>query len=552
MYKKYAAFVQQTDTLWGFLTCRQHLMYATKLYQPEADNAEAVKTLLEELGLEGCQHVKAGNAFFKGISGGQKRRLSLGVALAKQPCVVFLDEPTSGLDAASAASIMKFLKERAPILGIAVLCTIHQPSTSVFEGFDKVCFLAGGKMTYIGPANELEDYLEWVGHPVPSSSNPADFMLDLTNRDFMDGPTVDNMLETWRLNAPALQRPQDLKLKRTSAPASVFGQICILFSRHLTLVIRDPLQYSARAILMLSQNCYSAILFIHTRDEVQDQAQPRMYLAMMLLVLPDVFCMVTTFTTYLDMQTIKREVKDGMYASFVYPVVQLVIQLPFMAVLSLFANVPAAYGLSNWPMDKFFHSVFIWSAKIWTMERLAMVCAIAAPDVLMGLMLFMNNWFTSFLFNGVVVVVEDVIWPFRLLTYVLPYRWATTAYVYMAFADATYNGTEICTLNATNSVPYCTPAVDDPGKGFYCPNHDQPACFGRTGKQVLSVLNAYFQSITPEEVWLDYTMVLILIGTVLTIFFFLGVSSQARAHSYPKDTVVSQSSESTQRATVRL
>ena len=81
------------------------------------------------------------------------------MALCKKPHVVFLDEPTSGLDAASAASIMAFLKETAERLHIAMVCTIHQPSTSVFAGFDNVAFHTGGKMAYLGKADQLSTYL---------------------------------------------------------------------------------------------------------------------------------------------------------------------------------------------------------------------------------------------------------------------------------------------------------------------------------------------------------------------------------------------------------
>ena len=132
MYQQHACYVTQTDRLWAFLTAREHLEYASALYRPSASSLErkrGVDQLLKEVGLQDAQHTKAGNEFFKGLSGGQKRRLSLGVALCKKPHVIFLDEPTSGLDAASASSIMHFLKETAVRMDIAILCTIHQPSS---------------------------------------------------------------------------------------------------------------------------------------------------------------------------------------------------------------------------------------------------------------------------------------------------------------------------------------------------------------------------------------------------------------------------------------
>ena len=94
-----------------------------------------------------------------------------------------LDEPTSGLDAAAAAFVMRFLKQTAQRLRVCMFCTIHQPSSSVFASFDSVCFLTSGRVAYLGKAASLADYLESVGRPAGAGTNPADFMLDLINRD---------------------------------------------------------------------------------------------------------------------------------------------------------------------------------------------------------------------------------------------------------------------------------------------------------------------------------------------------------------------------------
>jgi ABC-type multidrug transport system ATPase subunit len=152
-----------------------------------------VSKLLKELGLESCANTRAGNALIKGLSGGQKRRLSLGLALAKRPSIIMLDEPTSGLDAAGAAAIMKMMQKVAIDLNAAVLCTIHQPSAKVFEGFDKTLILSGGRLAYVGPASEMATYLGSIGLPVPPATNPADFMLDVVNKDFVSEEEVEKV-----------------------------------------------------------------------------------------------------------------------------------------------------------------------------------------------------------------------------------------------------------------------------------------------------------------------------------------------------------------------
>ena len=91
-YNETAASVEQFDTLWASLTVKDHLVHAVRLYQPQLDAAArdtAVQDLIKSVGLEDQQHVKAGNEFMRGLSGGNKRRLSIVVALAKRPSVRF-------------------------------------------------------------------------------------------------------------------------------------------------------------------------------------------------------------------------------------------------------------------------------------------------------------------------------------------------------------------------------------------------------------------------------------------------------------------------------
>ena len=120
--------------------------------------------MLTKMGLLSCAETKCGNQFVKGLSGGQKRRLSLAIALLKKPAVIFLDEPTSGLDAAASAGVMKFVTDIAAKEKLIILCTIHQPSAKVFHGFDQVMLLSAGKVAYCGKASLAEKYFEGIGH----------------------------------------------------------------------------------------------------------------------------------------------------------------------------------------------------------------------------------------------------------------------------------------------------------------------------------------------------------------------------------------------------
>ena len=127
VYRKHCAYVLQHDTLWATLTTREHLQCAFTLFQPGVFGAAqqaAIDSLLEKLNLKGAEHTRAGNQFLAGLSGGLKRRLSIALALAKNPSVLFLDEPTTGVDSASAAKMMTFLKLIAADRSIAIVCPL--------------------------------------------------------------------------------------------------------------------------------------------------------------------------------------------------------------------------------------------------------------------------------------------------------------------------------------------------------------------------------------------------------------------------------------------
>jgi ABC-type multidrug transport system ATPase subunit len=104
-----------------------------------------------KMGLQDCADNKVGNWHLRGLSGGEKRRLSISLEILTQPYVLFLDEPTSGLDSASALFVIHALKNIA-LDGRIVVCSIHQPSSYIFDLFDDLCLLSSGETIYFGEA----------------------------------------------------------------------------------------------------------------------------------------------------------------------------------------------------------------------------------------------------------------------------------------------------------------------------------------------------------------------------------------------------------------
>ena len=135
------------------LTVYQNLHYAAKLCFDNAskeDLNQLVNQTLESLGLIEAKNLKVGNPLEKTISGGQRKRLNIGLELLREPSVLFVDEPTSGLSSRDSENIMELLKELS-LRGKMVFVVIHQPSSEIFKMFDKLLILdVGGHQIYYG------------------------------------------------------------------------------------------------------------------------------------------------------------------------------------------------------------------------------------------------------------------------------------------------------------------------------------------------------------------------------------------------------------------
>ncbi|WVQ92160.1 hypothetical protein IAS59_005968 [Cryptococcus gattii] len=183
------AFVEQDDD-WHLpsLTVRETLTYAAILRlpvkMPKKQKIARAETVLRMLGLKDCADLPVGGALLKGISGGEKRRLSLAVQMINDPAVLVVDEPTSGLDASIALGVMHVLRDIAAT-GRTVIATIHQPRSDIWKLIDNVTLLAkGGTIAYTGKRSDAVQYLTSINHAMPSEFfNPADHLLDLVSID---------------------------------------------------------------------------------------------------------------------------------------------------------------------------------------------------------------------------------------------------------------------------------------------------------------------------------------------------------------------------------
>lgn len=162
----------QEDSLFPLLTVDEAMRFALHFKTGRVEKkSEKVMEILSTLGLD---HEL--NSFIGKLSGGQKRRLSIAVELVNDPTIIFLDEPTTGLDSLSAVQCIRFLNKLSQ-QGRAVVCTIHQPSTTMFDLFDHVFAMAEGQVIYQGSSQSLIPFLESINMPCPETYSPNDYLL---------------------------------------------------------------------------------------------------------------------------------------------------------------------------------------------------------------------------------------------------------------------------------------------------------------------------------------------------------------------------------------
>ncbi|POG78577.1 P-loop containing nucleoside triphosphate hydrolase protein [Rhizophagus irregularis DAOM 181602=DAOM 197198] len=183
--KRFIAYCTQDDIFFPHLTVKETLSYTARLRLPRElsrrEKLKQVENTMALLNLTKCADTIIGDQRIRGVSGGERKRANIASELLTDPSVILLDEPTSGLDSSLALELTKILKEFAVKQRKTIIMVIHQPSSQVFESFDKLMLMADGHMVYFGERAGVVDYLADQGYKCHPNFNPADYILELLN-----------------------------------------------------------------------------------------------------------------------------------------------------------------------------------------------------------------------------------------------------------------------------------------------------------------------------------------------------------------------------------
>ncbi|XP_049284750.1 ATP-binding cassette sub-family G member 1-like isoform X2 [Anopheles funestus] len=264
--RKIISYTQQEVCLWSALTVMESLRYAAEFklsptIGPEQKLAR-VGELLHVLGLTAC-----GDTLTSNISGGQAKRLSIGLELLSDPKVMLLDEPTSGLDTVAAYQVLAHVKQLAD-RGRVIACVIHQPNSQQLLLIDDLYVLAKGRRIYSGATGEMVTQFARFGLDCPVSHNPADYALEVASLDQEDERLKRLMMEEEKdifdYSPPRLMVEKSVDGSYQRYALSTLQQLGVLLRRTSRCTLRDSYQFKARILINIAIALITSVAFYNT------------------------------------------------------------------------------------------------------------------------------------------------------------------------------------------------------------------------------------------------------------------------------------------------
>ncbi|GAB4850452.1 ABC transporter G member 11 [Ancistrocladus abbreviatus] len=458
-----AAYVTQDDNLIGTLTVRETISYSARLRLPDkmpwSEKRALIESTIIEMGLQDCADTVIGNWHLRGISGGEKRRVSIALEILMRPRLLFLDEPTSGLDSASAFFITQTLRGLSRG-GRTVIASIHQPSSEVFELFDRLYLLSSGKTVYFGQASEAYEFFAQAGFPCPALRNPSDHFLRCINSDFDkvkatlkgsmkrrfeadDDPlertttaeairTLVSFYKKSQYSYAAIQRVEEIsRVKGTvldsgGSQASFLMQTFTLTKRSFINMSRDFGYYWLRLVIYVVVTiCIGTIYFDVGTSYNSILARGSCASFVFGFV---TFMSIGGFPSFVeDMKVFQRERLNGHYGVAAFVISNTISAMPFLILITFLSGTICYFMVRLHP--GFLHYLFFvlcLYASVTVVESLMMAIASIVPNFLMGIITGAGIQGIFMLVSGYFRLPKDIPKPFWRypMSYISFHYWA--------------------------------------------------------------------------------------------------------------------------------
>lgn len=423
-FRRLSGYVTQEDALFPLLTVEETLMYSAllRLQGGKKEAANRVGVLIKELGLEEVAGARVGGGSNRGISGGERRRVSIGVELVHDPAVILIDEPTSGLDSASALHVISLLQVMAAHQGKTIVLTIHQPGFRILELFDRLVLLSNGCVLHNGSLEYLEERIKFSSLQIPPHINVLEFAIDVTGSIVIRTSETPNVhfhikghaekKESLRTDDEGftVSNHNDMVEKCPSYVNSHIEEILILGGRFCKNIFRTKQLFATRIIQALVAGFILGSIFMNVDNNLGQVAlQTRLgFFAFSLTFL--LSTMTEGLPIFLQERTIfMRETSRGAYRVSSYVVANTFVFLPFLLMVGLLYTVPVYWlvGLRG-NIDGFLYfAMVVWMVLLMSNSFTACFSALV-PNFIMGTSIIAGLMGSFFLFSGYFLSKEKI------------------------------------------------------------------------------------------------------------------------------------------------
>lgn len=270
LIRRISGYVMQEDVMLNTSTPREAILFSSIMRLDMTTSIqtkrELTQKILDDLGLHKCADTVCGTMFKRGLSGGEKKRVSIGVELVTNPKLLFLDEPSTGLDSTTALHAIRILKMMSN-KGRTVVCTVHSPSAAIFCLFDSLLLLHHGRIIFSGSPQKVSEFFHSFGYSLPERSTISDYCMEILSTD-ENRQKLNRMASEYSLQqlsadlSSHLKQEPDPTLKHGAKFAVPFYlQFYYLTRRSFRQYYRQPFNIAARLIQNVVLALFVGVLF---------------------------------------------------------------------------------------------------------------------------------------------------------------------------------------------------------------------------------------------------------------------------------------------------
>ncbi|KAH7415646.1 hypothetical protein KP509_14G055400 [Ceratopteris richardii] len=451
-FRRICAYIPQSDALFPLLSVRETLLFSAQLRLPpsvsKADKHARVDSLLSELRLTHVADTRIGNEDIRGLSGGERRRVSIGVDTIHEPAVLLLDEPTSGLDSASALNVVEMLRSMAKARSRNIILSIHQPGYRIIQQISCFLLLAGGQVVHHGSMRRLHFKLLAEGHTIPPQVNileyaieaiAANTLLPSVSKDskpsqlqgINEGLTVSICCGTTMAarGTEAKALTDQAKREVISFANNSIREIVVLSERFAYNVFRTYELFTARTLQSIFAGLGLGLIYIHVGNNIRGVVERTGFFAFTLTFL--LSSTVEALPIFLqERHVFAREVTRGAYRIWSYLMANFLVFLPFLFMIAALYSVPVYWliGLSSVPSAFCFFVLVVWLVLLMANSFVAFFGSLV-PDYIMGNSLISACMGAFFLFSGYFIAKQDMPSYWRFMHYLSLFKYPLDALI---------------------------------------------------------------------------------------------------------------------------